>query len=172
MSFAKSCSVDKAPAEGFGLCGDLRGKGCPAVVLTGLIYMRLHNDRPATCQFAAIFHGFGQLRLGEGTSLDVDVWFIDLVVTGLPDFGKWDFLPVVGVALNVQVPKNEFDRAGQFNQQDISRGELGALLQPEVVIVGQTPTVRLTIVALAMNRAVLLAIRREEVERGRQPPRG
>jgi hypothetical protein len=39
-----------------------------------------------------------------------------------------------------------------------------------VSIMGLTPTGRATIAALQMNRPMMLAIRREEVDRGRHPP--
>jgi hypothetical protein len=41
-----------------------------------------------------------------------------------------------------------------------------------VQVIGLTPTGRATIEALKMNRPLILAIRREEAERGRHPPRG
>jgi hypothetical protein len=40
-----------------------------------------------------------------------------------------------------------------------------------VEVVALTPTGRATVVALAMNRPLALAIRQEEAERGRHPPR-
>jgi hypothetical protein len=39
-----------------------------------------------------------------------------------------------------------------------------------VAVVGRTPTGRATVEALKMNRPLILAIRREEAERGRHPP--
>lgn len=39
-----------------------------------------------------------------------------------------------------------------------------------VRVVGRTPTGRTTVAALEMNRALILAIRHEEVVRGRHPP--
>jgi hypothetical protein len=39
-----------------------------------------------------------------------------------------------------------------------------------VTVVGRTPTGRATVVALQMNRSLILAIRQEEADRGRHPP--
>jgi HNH endonuclease len=39
-----------------------------------------------------------------------------------------------------------------------------------VIVSGRTPTGRATVATLNLNRAIILAIREEEVERGRHPP--
>ena len=40
-----------------------------------------------------------------------------------------------------------------------------------VMVEGRTPTGRATVATLNLNRAIILAIREEEIERGRHPPR-
>ena len=42
----------------------------------------------------------------------------------------------------------------------------------EILVEGLTPTGRATVVALEMNRASILTIREEEIDRGRHPPPG
>jgi HNH endonuclease len=74
-------------------------------------------------------------------------------------------------------------KGSQRSARDPKTGRKVALFHPRrqrwashfrwdgVTVVGLTPTGRATLTALQMNRVFILAIRQEETDRGRHPPR-